>query len=583
MEGMCLDHFVTEKMLRSFEGILGKNGHTYMPEEEWKKEATAILTAAVKATDFKTPCYFCEFRDTPACKEYLQTFVSGIVPRWLQEQMDEENIALCFWDEEKSHLQLFPTFEEAIASKKELWIADYSAVQAEAQIAHRVRHSSTSRDLDNDLLENVLKWAQIGERFKLTDDQLDVVRAVLKQNFVVVDGGPGTGKTTILKIIYHYYIQKYPDHVYCCAPTGKAAKRISELTGAAASTIHRLLGATYDEETEQSYFTYTEENRHPGKVFLIDEASMIDSVIFASFLSAVNSDAVIILVGDSHQLPSVGAGRVLADLILSNKVCVCTLVENFRQLHDSMIVKNASLILHGNDMEFPEEESDIHFIEAGPAEIPVKIAEWVKEQNPELFVDKWKDLAILCPKRKGPISTDVINEELQKQCAARHGATPLPLLPGEDEKVRFAKSDRVIQIRNDYRLYWKDVTGEESCGVYNGDIGYVKSLVPFSEFPMEVYFDDGRLVSYPADSAKDVELAYALTVHKAQGGEWKKVLLVIPPERGPIFNRNLLYTAVTRAKQELWIIGDRDTIRYMIRSKYADRRKTALRVFLRNL
>ena len=410
-----------------------------------------------------------------------------------------------------------------------------------------------------------------------------MVRAVLSQNFVVVDGGPGTGKTTILKIIYQYYCQLFPDHVYCGAPTGKAAKRMSDLTHSPASTLHRLLGAVYDEETEQSYFTYTQENRHPGKVFLIDEASMIDSVIFASFLAAVNDDAVIILVGDSHQLPSVGAGRVLADLIGSNKVCVCTLVENFRQLHDSMIVKNASLILHGEEMVFPDEATDIHFIEAGPGEIPEKIDEWVREQNPDYFVDKWRDLAILCPKKNGPISTTVINEQLQKESCRRRGTTPYPIRGGQNDKARFARNDRVIQVRNDYRLICTNSDGSESYGIFNGDIGYIKSIVPFSEFPMEILFDDGRKVTYPVESAGDVELAYALTVHKAQGGEWKKVLLVLPPERSPIFNRNLLYTAVTRAKEELWIIGDRETISRMIRSRYADSRKTALKIFLRNL
>ncbi|MBR5974102.1 MAG: AAA family ATPase [Clostridiales bacterium] len=583
MEGMCLDHFVTEDMLRSFEGILGKNGHTYMPMSEWKVEATSILEKAAKACDFKTPCYFCAFRDTPACNEYRKTFIQGIVPRWFQEQMDQDKTTICYWDPEKSHLQVFPTFEEAISSGKEIWVADSSAVRAEAAIAHRVRVSTSSRQLNNTCLEQVLKWSQIDEKFKLTEDQLDVVRAVLEQNFVVVDGGPGTGKTTILKIIYQYYCQLFPDHVYCCAPTGKAAKRMSDLTRSPASTIHRLLGATYDEETEQSFFTYTEENRHPGKVFLIDEASMIDSVIFASFLAAVNDDAIIILVGDSHQLPSVGAGRVLADLIGSNKVCVCTLVENFRQLHDSMIVKNASLILHGEEMVFPEEESDIHLIEAGPQEIPQKIEEWIREQNPDYFADKWKDLAILCPKKNGPISTNVINEQLQKESCRRRGTTPLPLRGGGDGKARFARNDRVIQVRNDYRLICTNSDGSEGYGIFNGDIGYIKSIIPFSDFPMEILFDDGRKVNYPAESAGDVELAYALTVHKAQGGEWKKVLLVLPPERSPIFNRNLLYTAVTRAKEELWIIGDRETISRMIRSRYADNRKTALKVFLRSL
>ena len=432
MEGICLDHFVTEEMLRSFSAILGKNGHTFLPMSAWKEQAASILQAAAKKCDFKTPCFFCEYKDTDMCNEYRKTFIQAIVPNWFQEQIDQEKVALCYWNQEQSKLELFRTFEAAIASGKELWVADQAAILAEAQIAHRVRYSSSGRDLDNDSLERVLKWAQIDERFKLTEDQLDVVRAVLKQNFVVVDGGPGTGKTTILKIICQYYNLLYEGDVYCCAPTGKAAKRMSDLTHSPASTLHRLLGAVFDEEKEQTLFTYSEENRHPGKVFLIDEASMIDSVIFASFLSAINDDAIVILVGDSHQLPSVSAGRVLADLIRSGKVCVCTLVENFRQLHDSMIVKNASLILHGNDMEFSEGKTDVHLIEAGTEDMLSKISEWISEHNPDYYVDKWKDLAILCPKRRGPISTDVINSAVQKECGRRHASSMLPIHSGEE-------------------------------------------------------------------------------------------------------------------------------------------------------
>jgi exodeoxyribonuclease V alpha subunit len=397
---------------------------------------------------------------------------------------------------------------------------------------------------------------------------------------VIVDGGPGTGKTTILRVIYQYYLNIFPDLVFCCAPTGKAAKRMSDLTHSPAQTLHRLLGATYDEDSDESYFFFTKDNHHPGKVFLIDEASMIDAVIFSSFLEAVDDDAIIILVGDSHQLPSVGAGRVLADLIRSQKVTVCTLVENFRQLHDSMIVKNASLILHGQPMEFPEESSDIHFISARPKEMMDRISEWYKENDPDGHVDAWREMAILCPRRSGPISTDSINDMMQKLNAGRKGIRPTAIKISEGNVRYFSKEDRVIQIRNDYKLICREADGSEGEGVFNGDIGYVRDISGLSEFPLDILFDDGRRATYPTDRVNDLELAYALTVHKSQGGEWKKVLLVLPPERSPIFNRNLLYTAVTRAKEELWILGDRQTIDYMIRSQYSETRMTALKEFL---
>ena len=377
MDGMCLDHFVTNELMRSFDRILEKNGHTYLPMSIWKQEAAAILRAAAKDCDFETPCHFCSYKDTPACNEYRKTFIQGIVPNWFQEQMDAEKLALCYWDAEKSKLHFYKKFDRAIQSGKDVWVADDRAIRAEAAIAHRARCGGKERKVDEECLARVLKWSQIGEKFKLSPEQEKVVTSALKKHFVIVDGGPGTGKTTILRVIYQYYLNIFPDLVFCCAPTGKAAKRMSDLTHSPAQTLHRLLGATYDEDSDESYFFFTKDNHHPGKVFLIDEASMIDAVIFSSFLEAVDDDAIIILVGDSHQLPSVGAGRVLADLIRSQKVTVCTLVENFRQLHDSMIVKNASLILHGQPMEFPEESSDIHFISARPKEMMDRISEWI--------------------------------------------------------------------------------------------------------------------------------------------------------------------------------------------------------------
>ena len=580
MDGMCLDHFVTNELMRSFDRILGKNGHTYLPMSIWKQEAAAILRAAAKDCDFQTPCLFCSYKDTPACNEYRKTFIQGIVPNWFQEQIDSKKLSLCYWDENESKLHFYKKFERAIKSGKDVWVADDRAIRAEAAIAHRAIAGGKQRDVDETCLERVLKWSQIGEKFKLSKDQEAVVRSALKKHFVIVDGGPGTGKTTILRVIYQYYLNIFPDHVFCCAPTGKAAKRMSDLTHSTAQTMHRLLGATYDEESDESYFFFTKDNHHPGKVFLIDEASMIDAVIFASFLEAVDDDAIIVLVGDSHQLPSVGAGRVLADLIHSGKVTVCTLIENFRQLHDSMIVKNASLILHGNEMEFPEDSSDIHLISASPNEMMDRISEWYGKNNPEAHVDAWRDMAILCPRRSGKISTDSINDMMQKLNASRKGVRPTAVRVSEGVTRYYAKEDRVIQVRNDYRLICREADGSEGEGVFNGDIGYVRDISNLSEFPLDILFDDGRRASYPTDRVTDLELAYALTVHKAQGGEWRKVLLVLPPERGPIFNRNLLYTAVTRAKEELWILGDKKTINYMIGSQYSETRMTALKEFL---
>ncbi len=581
MEGLCLENFVNDSLLRSFQGVLDKNGHTFMRLQDWKNEISSILRRALNQCDFSLPCTFCSFKGTAECGEYKKNFVQSIVPAWIAQQIDQKLLALCYWNKEKSRLHIFSSLERAAKSKEDVWVADYTAVCAEADIAHRILNwNLRERKIDEDLLERALKWSQINETFHLSPEQEEVVRRVLKQRFVVVDGGPGTGKTTILRVIYQYYVNQFPDDVFCAAPTGKAAKRLSEVTHSYAQTLHRLLGAEYDEESDETTFFFNEDNKHPGKVFILDEASMIDATVFSAFLSGISDKAIVIMVGDSHQLPSVGAGRILADLIASKLVTVCTLVENFRQLQNSKIVKNASLILHGMPLDFTEEEgTDCHLIPCKKDEVMFHISQWVNSLNPDLHMDVWRDMAILCPKKNGALSTESINDFLQRQYSGRNGAR-VALSPSENVKKFFAMNDRVIQVKNNYRLPCYNADGSSNDGVFNGDIGFIRKIYRYSDLGVDVSFDDGRYTTYPLKNVQDLELAYALTVHKAQGAEWKYVLLVLPDEYGPIFNRNLLYTAVTRAKQELWILGDTRTVERMVARPYSDERKTALKVFL---
>lgn len=581
MEGLCLENFVNDTLLRSFQGVLEKNGHTFMRLQDWKNEISLILRRALNQCDFSLPCTFCEYKGTKDCDEYKKNFVQSIVPAWIAQMIEQKRIALCYWNKEKSRLHIFGSLEKATKSKEDVWVADYTAVCAEADIAHRILNRNLrERKIDEDLLARALKWSQINETFQLSKDQEEVVRRVLKQRFVVVDGGPGTGKTTILRVIYQYYLNQFPDNVFCAAPTGKAAKRMAEVTHSYAQTVHRLLNAEYDEEADETTFYFNEDNKHPGRVFILDEASMIDATVFSAFLSGISDNAIVVMVGDSHQLPSVGAGRILADLIASDLVTVCTLVENFRQLQNSQIVKNASAILHGRSMEFLEEEgTDCHLISCKKDEVMFHISQWVKTMNPDLHMDVWRDMAILCPKRNGSISTDTINDFLQKQYSGRNGAR-VALQANENVKKYFAMNDRVIQVKNNYRLPCNNADGSTNDGVFNGDIGFVRKIYRYSDLGVDVCFDDGRYATYPLKNVAELELAYALTVHKAQGAEWKYVLLVLPDEYGPIFNRNLLYTAVTRAKQELWVLGDYKTVERMIARPYSDERQTALRVFL---
>jgi len=581
MEGSCLENFVNETLLRSFQGILEKNGHTFVRFQDWKNEMSSILRRAYLQCDFSLPCTFCDFRGKKECDEYRKNFVQSIVPSWIASMIDQKKIALCYWDKKKSRLHIFSSLEKAAASEEDVWVADYTAVCSEANVAHNILNRDfRERKIDEDLLERALKWSQINETFRLSSEQEEVVRRVLRQRFVVVDGGPGTGKTTILRVIYQYYLNQFPDHVFCAAPTGKAAKHLSEVTHSGAQTIHRLLGADYDEEADETTFYFNQDNKHPGKVFILDECSMIDATVFSSFLSGISDKAIVIMVGDSHQLPSVGAGRILADLIASDLVTVCTLVENFRQLQDSSIVKNASLILHGKNMEFSDQDTDCHMMSCKKDEVMFRIWQWVEERNPEMHMDVWRDMAILCPKRNGAISTESINAFLQKHYSSRRGTTCYTLQPKENVRKLFAMNDRVIQVKNNYKLPCNDADGTSNDGVFNGDIGFVRKIYRSSDLGVDVCFDDGRSTTYPMKNVADLELAYALTVHKAQGAEWKHVLLVLPDEYGPIFNRNLLYTAVTRAKEELWILGESRTLDRMVARPYSDSRQTALRIFL---
>lgn len=585
MDGSCLENLVSDSLLRSFSGILEKNGHTYMRLEEFKPLCAGILKRALAQCDFSISCEDCSFRGSPSCNEYKKNFVQSIVPAWFAEKMEAKELALCYWDKEASKLHFFKSLERAAKSEEDVWVADYNAIRAEADIAHRILNRNREpMAVDEELLERVLKWSQINEKFQLSTEQKDVVKRALSERLVVVDGGPGTGKTTILRVIYQYYVNRFGvDNVFCAAPTGKAAKRLADVTHSYAQTLHRLLAAEYVEEEDESIFFFDKNNHHPGAVFILDEASMIDARVFQAFMEAITNKAILVLVGDSHQLPSVGEGRILADLIGSGLIPVCTLVENFRQLENSLIVKNASSILHGKNVDFPETEgSDCHLITCAPNEFLDKIGSWVRMINPEQHLDAWRDMVILCPKKNGKISTSVINDFLQKQYAALRGRSRQVIKVSEDVTRVFAEDDRVIQVKNNYRLPCSESDGTERDGVFNGDIGAVRKVYKYSDLAVDVCFDDGRFTTYPIKNASELELAYALTVHKAQGAEWKNVLLVLPDEYGSLFNRNLLYTAVTRAKENLWILGSMETINRMIQRPYSDERKTALKIFLQD-
>ena len=405
--------------------------------------------------------------------------------------------------------------------------------------------------------------------------QKAAIRSALTQNVFILTGGPGTGKTTALNGIISLF-EKQNMKVLLAAPTGRAAARMSEVTGREAKTVHRLLEVTYS-ENDMPRFQRNEENPLKADVIIIDEISMVDVILFASLLRAMPSGCRIIMVGDSDQLPSVGAGRVLKDLCADDFVPSVRLTEVFRQAAESMIVNNAHLIVRGELPELHHKESDFFFISRDSAEKTADtVVDLISRRLPKAYdVSPMRDIQVLCPGRKGELGTAQLNVRLQ--------AVLNPPSPQKAE-VRFSgvtyrSGDRVMQIKNNYDIMWVRDNGENGLGVYNGDIGIIVYVDRVSSI-LRIRFDD-REVDYPFDLLSEIEHAFAITVHKSQGSEYKMVILPLFKFFDKLYYRNLLYTAVTRAKDMLVLAGDAQAVSKMVQNNRKIERYTALSYFLK--
>ena len=414
---------------------------------------------------------------------------------------------------------------------------------------------------------------------ELADNQKKAIEAAMKSGLLVITGGPGTGKTTIINGILDIFERKFLK-VLLAAPTGRAAKRMSEATDKEAKTIHRLLEFAYSEGNESSGFMKNEEDPLACDVVIIDETSMVDIILMNHLLNAITPGTRVILVGDVDQLPSVGPGCVLRDIIDAKAVPVARLTEIFRQSQESMIVVNAHKINQGDMPQLNTKNKDFFFIEAKREQsIASTISQLVKKRLPEYYkIDPVHDIQILTPTKKGPIGTIQLNKLLQEVIN--------PPKPGRAEKQFgdrvFRSGDKIMQIKNNYQMKWKTHDDERGEGVFNGDIGFIEGM-NLADQKIVVHFDDGRIVHYDFSQLDELIHAYAVTVHKSQGSEFP--VLVMPITSGPpmLMNRNILYTAVTRAKQLVVLVGEKRYLSQMVNNDKQQERLSGLKFRLESI
>lgn len=509
-------------------------GHTYLPKEELTKRTARLLEIEPEYIEK-------HYMDLAMERKIILKETNGIV--------------------------------KIFASSYYLMEANTSAMLAELDI----RYDVPVREM-----EDRIRRIEDSSGMELDELQKQAVQEAVQNGLFVLTGGPGTGKTTTINTIIRYFELEGMD-IYLAAPTGRAAKRMSETSGYEAKTIHRMLELNGGVE-ETAGFERNESNPLEADVVIVDEMSMVDISLMHSLLKAIVPGTRLILVGDANQLPSVGPGSVLRDIIESGKYQVVRLNKIFRQASQSDIVVNAHKINEGKEVILDNKSRDFFFLKRYDADVIISVViQLIKQKLPKYVDAKPFDIQVLTPMRKGLLGVERLNGILQQYLNPK----------SEDKKERehgshiFREGDKVMQTKNNYQLEWEirskyGFAIDKGLGVFNGDMGIIKEINEYAE-TMTVEFDEGRMVDYSLKNLDELELAYAITIHKSQGSEYPAV--VIPLLNGPqmLMNRNLLYTAVTRAKKCVTLVGDENTFVSMIQNTRQQKRYTGLGEEIRKL
>ncbi len=430
-------------------------------------------------------------------------------------------------------------------------------------------------------LEKKIKKLEESSHMELDGLQRKAVVEAVQNGIFILSGGPGTGKTTTINMIIRYFEQEGMD-IFLAAPTGRAAKRMTEATGFEAKTIHRLLelngDMSDDRQASAAHFEKNELNPLEADVVIIDEMSMVDIHLFQALLKATAPGTRLVMVGDRNQLPSVGPGQVLKDLMESGCIATVVLSKIFRQAGESDIVVNAHRINEGKQIKLDNKSMDFFFLERDNVNVIYKhMIQLITGKLPTYVHAGMFDIQVLTPMRKGALGVETLNGILQ-QYLNPPAPEKLELVHGDNV---FRLGDKVMQIKNNYQLEWEilskyGIAVDSGQGVFNGDVGIIKEINETAK-TVVVEYDDLRRVSYPLNGLDEIELAYAITIHKSQGSEYPAVIMPLLSGPRMLLNRNLLYTGVTRAKSCVTILGSKDTVSQMIENENEQKRYTGLR------
>lgn len=462
--------------------------------------------------------------------------------------------------------------------REEPFIYASSYYHGELAVAAMLHQLKLSQEVMESELQTRIGRVEKQAAIALDEHQREAVAAAVRNGLLILTGGPGTGKTTTINAMIKYFEMEGLD-IFLAAPTGRAAKRMTEATGCEAQTIHRMLELSGGPENAsgRAIFARNEENPLEADVIIIDEMSMVDIHLMQALLKAVIPGTRLILVGDVNQLPSVGPGRVLQDLIGSKAFPVVRLTRIFRQAAQSDIIVNAHKINRGEQVALDNKSRDFFFLRRQDPNLILRVVlALVQEKMPRYVHAQISDIQVLTPMRKGALGVENLNQVLQRYLN--------PPSKDKEEKEHgrgiFRVGDKVMQIRNNYQLEWEirnrfGIAVDRGLGVFNGDMGLIRSINSFAE-ELTVEFDEGRMISYPFKQLDELELAYAITVHKSQGSEYPAVVIPLLSGPRPLMNRNLLYTAVTRARSCVTLVGSAEIFQMMVENETEQKRYTGL-------